>query len=185
MSNQNWKNWVIGLLGTVIIILLVMFCLVCNKKIFCDESKLLDEKYTYSKIKGLYKYSDSTLKDDDGTVYSVSYQLYLYENGTFIYNFSRNSHYGYMGNYIIVDDTIVLNYLFSTGGGVGIIVTNGSKILKIETNNLLVDEDQPITSVNLKNVTLERATLEEENLFLQANNFSNILSDDPIMNNFS
>ena len=91
--------------------------------------------------------------------------------------------YGYMGNYIIEDNTIVLNYLFETNSGAGIDVTTGTKKITITDADTLVDVNQSINIVNMTSVTLEKATSTEENEFLQSDDFSNILKNYHITNN--
>ena len=140
-------------------------------------------KYTYDNVKGLYKYTSETMKDEYGNEYTAFYNLYLYENGTFNYRMGTMAPYGYMGNYISKDNTIVLNYLFSTNSGAGIDVTTGSKTITITDKDTLVDVDQSINMVNMTSVTLEKASSTEESEFLQGNDFSNILKNYHITNN--
>ena len=52
-----------------------------------------------------------------------------------------NAPRGVIGNYIIVDDEIKLNYLFNTGSDASLIATTGSKVLKIKDNKTIVEND--------------------------------------------
>ena len=62
-----------------------------------------------------------------------------------------------IGNYIIVDDEIRLNYLFTGGSDAGINATNGSKVLKIKDKNTLVDDDAHFyTNGGLKTIDLTK-----------------------------
>lgn len=141
-------------------------------------------KYTYDDIKGLYKGTSKTMDYGDGEL-TAWYNLYLYENGTFSYRMGVMAPYGYMGNYIIKDNTIVLNYLFSTNTGAGSHSTTGTKTITITDKDTLVDVNQSIISVNMTSITLEKASSTEESEFLRSNDFSDILQNQPITNNAS
>lgn len=93
--------------------------------------------YSYSDIKGEY---EGEREDGPGV------SLVLFEDGTFNYwieNFVTS------GNYIIVDNTIILNEIFEHGGGVGLDVIKGEKKLAINDDtsimgNFLNSENSPI-----------------------------------------
>ena len=129
-----------------------------------------NQDYSYSKIKGLYKFEKENLTDESGSEYNATYNLYLYENGTFIYQLSTMASFGYMGNYVIEDSKIKLNYLFSFNSGASIKVTNEKRDLTINSNNTLVDENQPIKTVDLSHITLTKATEKEANDFITSGN---------------
>lgn len=154
-----------------------------NKNVVGENNEIA--KYDYKSIKGLYKYTSETMKDDTGNEYNASYNLYLYENGTFNYRMTTMGIFGYMGNYIIENNTIILNYLFETNSGAEIDVTTGTKTITITDKDTLVDAEQSINMVNMKSVTLEKTTATEENEFLKGNDFSNILKNYHITNNAS
>lgn len=198
MENQNNNRGLIALL-IVIIVILSALCILLATGTISFKSNDVDNnetnqnvnmndndnkfEYDYKSIKGLYKYTSETMKDENGNEYEASYNLYLYDNGTFNYRMATMVPYGYMGNYIIEDNTIVLNYLFETNSGAGIDVTTGTKKITITDENTLVDVNQSISIVNMTSVTLEKATSAEENEFLQGNDFSNILKNYHITNN--
>ncbi len=107
-------------------------CPKCNS---VTESK----SYSYKDIAGYYSTKDTVNSGSESL--TVGYNLYLYENGTFSYQFLMNAPRGVIGNYIIVDDEIKLNYLFNTGSDASLIATTGSKVLKIKDNNTIVEND--------------------------------------------
>ena len=116
--------------------------------------------YTYDKMTGFYKYKDE----------ESSYILYLWENGTFMYEYS-NEFYpsGVMGNYTIVDDKILLNYMFTTGSDASIYVKKGSKTIIIKDSNTLLDES---TDIEQKRIELNKTTPDEN--FIKMYDFYNI-----------
>ena len=65
--------------------------------------------YTYNDLAGLYT---AEYKDVDEYDRVIHYSIYLNEDGTFVYNTSRFTGVKYMGNYIINNDKITLNYWF-------------------------------------------------------------------------
>lgn len=92
--------------------------------------------YDYENISGYYKGSviDTPEMDDKGITY---FSLYLYENGTFSLNESRFGQTGFIGNYIIKDNKLNLNYLYSTNSGAGKKKTSGTTIITIISNDKL------------------------------------------------
>ncbi len=172
-----------GLVITAIILgvlVAVMGCYIVYDNFIKTEAT----KYTYDDLKGLYTYRSETIKDENfGNEYDAFYYLYLHENGTFTYTMGTGAPFGYMGNYIIKDDTIVLNYLFNTNSGAEIIVTTGSKTITITAKDTLVDVNPSVTVANMTNVTLKKASPVEESEFSQVDaNFSNILNTYHITN---
>ena len=150
------------------------------------QNEIIEQKeYTYESIKGLYKNTtETTMNVDDEKINLVaSYNLYLYDNGTFNYRYGTMTRMGYIGNYIIKDNTIILNYLFSTGNDMGISVTNGSKTLIINEDGSITDNKQDLTTLSLTSIILEKTTANEENEFLNENDFSKVLNDYYISNN--
>lgn len=139
-----------------IILLIIIVCL-CAYIFLCTECKGKDTKtnnseikqtvtndnnYTYMDIASFYSFKDSNSNSEGREELSTfGYTLYLAENGTFRYQYTMNTVSSVMGNYIIVDDEIRLNYLFTGGSDAGINATNGSKVLKIKDKNTLVDND--------------------------------------------
>ncbi len=140
-------------------------------------------EYTYDNIKGLYTYTSETRIDTQGNEFNSYYYLYLYENGTFNYRMGTAAPYGYMGNYIIKDNTIVLNYLFSTNSGAGIYVTTGSKTITITAEDTLIDAKPTVPFDSTTKVTLKKASSKEASEFSQSEDFSYILENYEITNN--
>jgi len=130
--------------------------------------------YNYSDIKGLYTFVSEKIIEENNNEITPSYNLFLYENGMFQYQLSTIYPFGYIGNYIIKDNQIVLNYLFSTNSGASIDVTEGTHTITINDNNKLIDNNQPISNINLTKITLtkdENNTIKYENTFNKINNY--------------
>ena len=132
--------------------------------------------YDYGNLKGLYSFRKVLGYDENGEYdIIVNYDLYLYENGTFIYrNDMSLSPSAFLGNYVIEDDQILLNYMFRAGSGVGMTYVSDNKVIKINSLTSLTDNKQPIESDLIKDkiVTLEKKSSEEEKTFLENNDFS-------------
>ena len=109
--------------------------------------------YTYSSVKGLYK---GTAKDNFESNDDRNYELYLYEDGTFSYSNFVSFESGVTGNYIIVDASIILNYLFTTGNDPAMGATEGQKLLKINEDGIITDSN-PINS-NSNNLVLKKTS---------------------------
>jgi hypothetical protein len=77
----------------------------------------------------------------DGEDKDVSFTLYLLDDGTFKYEYSAYAPIGVIGNYIIDNDTIILNYLFSTNSGTDLEVTEGTKKLIITDDEQIIDNN--------------------------------------------
>lgn len=85
------------------------------------EEKTNENIYIYDQIKGVYH---GTIKDEsDGVVNEITYNLYLDEDGTFVYQTFNNlggAASNLLGNYIIKDNKIILNSLFNQGSDVAV-----------------------------------------------------------------
>lgn len=112
-----------------------------NEKNVDSNQDVSSNVYSYDEMKGVYMYKSEIQKDELGNEHSLWFNLYLYENGTFSYRFGGNVQSGYIGNYVIKDNTIVLNYLFRTTTSAQIFRTSGTKVLTINSNNVLNDSD--------------------------------------------
>lgn len=93
-----------------------------------NEKNTIKHSYSYSDITGVYEWKDES---------ELGVTLVLSEDGTFGYYFEVG---GITGNYTIVDNTIILNEIFSHGGGVGLVVTKGEKKLTINNNNSITGD---------------------------------------------
>ena len=105
---------------------------------------------TMKEISVQYTYE---VEDEDGNTRVTN--LYLANDGTFGY-FGEVG--GNTGSYAIEGDKVILNVIFSHGGGVGLNVVKEQKTLTInedeslETNDLFVNENDPET-ITLKKVS--------------------------------
>ena len=119
-----------------------------------NQSKL----YSFSDVAGTYK----GLFKDNSTIENSNkhYVLNLFENGTFLYENYIDIQSGIIGNYTIIDNTIILNYWFRTGNDASLSVISGQKKLNINENNSITDS-QPENS-NSSNLVLNRISSSEE-----------------------
>ena len=94
--------------------------------------------YSYDNIKGLYKYNKKWNADS-----TAQYELCLLDNGTFSYHYMTEFDHALWGNYIIVNDEIILNQLFTTESDVGIHAIEEGKIkLKINSDGTITDTNE-------------------------------------------
>lgn len=94
--------------------------------------------YSYDNIKGLYKYNRKLNADS-----TAQYELCLLDNGTFSYHYMTEFDHALWGNYIIVNDEIILNQLFTTESDVGIHAIEEGKIkLKINSDGTITDTNE-------------------------------------------
>ncbi len=115
------------------------------------------QTYNYNDVKGLYTYTGQQVHSEanDGNI-TPKYELYLYENGMFYYNYAYLAGEGKIGNYTIVNNTIVLNNLFDTHSDVSLTTTNGTNALTINEDGSLTDNNQPISIVKEQTITLKK-----------------------------
>ena len=132
-----------------------------NKNVLVNNENT-KKVYLYSEIKGRYTYTTET----NGGIY-VGFDLELFENGTFHYRYRVDNDSGDIGNYIIIDDTIILNRLYKHGSELGLIPVKGQIKLKInndgtitDNNNLLKDEISKEDKLDLSTVILKRNTMD-------------------------
>ena len=120
--------------------------------------------YSYKDIKGFYGFKRKI--QDDVEEY---YYLYLYENGTFKYQYGTMSVSSIIGNYIIEDNKLILNKIFVGGGDVGLRTSSGEMELTINPDGTITDSY--ISSLVIYNqnskVTLKRTSEKEEQEYLQ------------------
>ena len=191
MKEKNNKGIILTLIisiivmGIITILALTDTINLTNKKLNCspETKEEITENiptYTYETIKGLYSYKSEMITDENGNNFYAQYNLTLYENGIFQYQLSTLGPFGYIGNYIIKDNKIILNYLFSTNSGTDIEVTEGTHTITINDDNTLSDTNQPIININLTNITL---TKDENNNSLKYEDLYNKINNYGIINN--
>lgn len=188
MEGKNNSNVVVILLVVIILGLVgfIVYDKVLNKtdlennNISNNQEQIAEQKvvYSYNAIKGLYTY-ESNMKTQNN--FNYEYELYLYENGTFIYYEFEGLKSRAIGNYTIVDNKIILNELFRTGTDVGIKV-NKEEILTtliINSDNTITDENHDIGSIVLNKEDLLK---EKEFLEQNENNITYIFNNDYFAN---
>ena len=196
MENKNGNNGVIALLVVIIIIMGVSLFLSLNGTINFNKENVNsssnsasggevvnDNKvsYSYKEMTGLYTYTSDTWKDElnGGVDENATYQLYLYENGTFVYKVGYKILQYEIGNYTINDNKIILNVLFTKGSGVGINKVSDEQLsnLIINSNAVLEDNNQNIKELNVTSITLNKTNNEDANKFLEENDIYKILNE--------
>lgn len=106
------------------------------------KTTVTNNDYSYNTISGFYTFQEKNPNNEHREeLSSFNYGLYLSENGTFRYQFLMNTVSSIMGNYIIIDDEVRLNYLFVGGNDASISATSGSQILKIKDKDTLIDNN--------------------------------------------
>ena len=108
-----------------------------------SQEKKENDIYTYKSISGKFSLGEKELETlDNGEVITGNAFLYLKENGTFVYDKGNTyTHCGYIGNYIIIDNKIYLNYWLGFGGDNSLEVHKGSRVIEIENSNVLIDDN--------------------------------------------
>lgn len=134
--------------------------------------------YSYSNVQGLYK---GSIKDKDGV--DRKYELYLSETGTFIYVNYVDSEKGIVGNYTIVDDKIILNYLFNKGNDAELTVTEGKKELKIGENYTITDSKPGNTNSSSLELTKEKNI--QDDLYYSTNGVNYMINNSHIINKYN
>ena len=186
MKETNKK--IIITLMMIILVLSVFYMLALTGTITLKpEEKCISQpqeteikSYTYEEMKGLYSYTGETEKDDQGNEYRISADLYLYENGTYRYINYTNAPHGHVGNYIIVDNKIILNYLYRTGSGTGITATKETSEITInDKEELLLSEN---IGVNKKEINLTKNNNEEKIKDFEKTTVNDLIENEEKMN---
>ena len=135
--------------------------------------------FSYSDVQGLYNgTATDSAKDEEGS--NRNYELYLYENGTFIYSNYISTSSGYIGNYTIVDNTINLNYLFSTGNDSALTAASGTKTLKINDDGSITDTKPDKSSSS--NLGLRKDSKAEDIEYFSTHNVNYLINNYSISN---
>lgn len=136
------------------------------------------KEYSYENIKGLYSFVETDKNSID-----TFYHLYLYENGTFRYEYGIEYPNSIIGNYIIIGNTLILNKMFKGGSSTDLSTTSGEIKLEINADDTITDKNELIsdiiadnvTNVNLNNVILKKAPTQEEKEYVKS--YPNIMTD--------
>ena len=188
MENEKKSNGtLVGILIGIVITLLVVGGLFVTGTIGFKKNTNVDNNqvgentteesnnnsYTYKQLNGLYNYDVPTSEVDEAAgIFGGSYKLYLYDNGTYVYSSPSGARYGQIGNYIIENDSITLNSLFTFGSGVGINTSFGAKQVVIQDNNTL----------KVDNTVLTKTSNDD---FIKDNDFKNMIENSPVINEYS
>ena len=150
------------------------------------QENLAEEKiYSFASIKGLYK--GTTKMNQNNQEVDVNANLYLWEDGTFIYQRNTTS---VAGNYTLDKSVIKLNYLVIKGNGATEFVKgDGSMSFVINEDGTLTDKIDEATTIiqggkvigNYAGYNLTKASGTDETAFLgdgnNENNFDFIIKN--------
>ena len=180
MENKNTGLKVLIIILTLLVVALSGY-IIYDKSLSDDNNVNNDvnnnsmEEINYENMKGAYKTTQSVTID--GQNQDIPFILYLWENGTFKYEEIYNVSSGYIGNYIIKDNKLILNYLFSTGTDVSLTVTNGSKEITINKDKTLstnsnhnYDNNKPIS------ITMTKSNDSYDNIYQDNNYIYNMIN---------
>lgn len=95
----------------------------------------------FKDLKGTYQAKYEVTDYEDPNEKTIVYSLTLYENGTYLYDYSFIGQIGEYGNYTIDGDTLTLNAWFDHGSDVGATATTRITKLKINKDGSIVDKD--------------------------------------------
>jgi len=117
-----------------------------------DDSRVIekhDNNLSYEEVSGYY-----TAEIQENNTNKTSYSLYLYANGTFSFTWSYMAPVGFIGNYTIKENKIILNPLYDTNSG-----ASKSKTKNV-TTILTVNQDKTIDTdgYNFKGITLKKSS---------------------------
>ena len=108
-----------------------------------------DDNLSYEEISGYY-----TAEIQENSTSKTSYSLYLYDNGTFSFSWSYMAPVGFIGNYTIKGNQIILNPLYDINSG-----ASKSKTKNV-TTILTVNQDKTIDTdgYNFRGITLKKSS---------------------------
>ena len=178
-----------------IIVCILSCCLIVNnikkntKQCDCPKCEATNNEeknivsYNYEDVAGYYtvNYSFNSEKTDstDASVF-----LHIYSDGTYSYRYSFHAPYGTVGNYIIKDNTIIMNDIARTGSGTDFTpissseISNSKRSLIINDDGSLTDSSAPMSEITgIYSIKLEKNDedpLGDKNEFRMFVNYSNI-----------
>ena len=184
-NTQNWVNTLIAififeLIGLIIAIFLIIngtlelrYKSISTKNIkeqppieeVDTNNNVSNTKYTYDTIKGLYNYNQ-TFKLDGENV-TEKFDLLLNEDGTYYYVNSLRVGIRSIGNYIIKDNTIILNKLLNVTDGPGLAPSFETiKLTIISNSEITFNTKTNYNSGNNQDITLTKTNEEEKEKFI-------------------
>lgn len=112
--------------------------------------------YTYDGISGYYtaETKEEVITENKDNSVITKYSLYLYENGTFSFRWSYMAPVGFIGNYIIKENQIILNPLYDTNSGASKTKTTNSPTTLIINHDGTLETDGD----TFKKITLSKTT---------------------------
>ena len=117
----------------------------------CDSkvNEKQDDNLSYEEVSGYY-----TAEIQENSTNKTSYSLYLYDNGTFSFTWSYMAPVGFIGNYTIKGNQIILNPLYDINSGASKAKT------KNVTTILTVNQDKTIDTddYNFRGITLKKSS---------------------------
>lgn len=126
--------------------------------------------YSYKDVKGVYKYT--TQDQLNGENFDIECILYLYEDGTFNYSHEGVIGQAILGNYILDNDTIILNKLFRHGNDLSLGTAKGQLRLKLNSDETITDSNNSFGIEKTKNITLAKISKSEEEKYISSDDYA-------------
>lgn len=151
------------------LLIIIMFAVICfltdyiviNRKLRKDSTINTNIENSYESILGCYQGYPIDMENDNGIA-----GLSLYSDGTYSFGWAPGLHT--IGNYIIVDNKLYMNDLFSVGSDPTMEILDSSRILTIGEESTLYDNDMIINADdnNYKGVKfIKKSECSSENSF--------------------
>ena len=140
-----------------------------------EETKEEDKAtYNYSTVKGVYTFEGEQDANGDADRYTIS----LSENGLYHYEAYKYAEAGQIGNYTIVGDEIHLNQIFLHGSDAALSVESGTKVLKINSEEEIIDNNpEKLSDKEYSQISLKKDSTKE------ITDFNNCFQNYGIFNN--
>lgn len=100
-----------------------------------------------------------SFKDDHGNSETATYNLTLYENGTYQYEYEISAPFGSIGNYYIDNNKLILNQWFATNSSAEMTAINGQIELTLNQDGTISDTNHTLSSIKVaeaSNVKLKK-----------------------------
>ena len=102
------------------------------------DNSTIGNNLTFSSLSGIYV-GDAEVKPGTTPNGEKEVRLYLYENGSFLYNDSPGLDSGEVGYYTFSNNNIILHEVLLCGNDIGRTITSDTKTLKMNSDNSITD----------------------------------------------
>ena len=158
----------------VISVILTILCIFFGVRFFREgpvqgnqNPPSIQAPFTAANMVGRYVYRNIDAVDAEGKSNPTEYSLTLYENGTFKYQLNdQYAPIGVIGNFIINNNILTLNFLFNTGSSTDIGITSGYRSFTINPDSSISGAVKAKDVANEVNVIFAKATSETDDFNL-------------------